>query len=49
MARLGLRRNEKESLNDMAPRVLIADKLSPTAVQIFRDRGIETEVKYGTA
>jgi D-3-phosphoglycerate dehydrogenase len=31
----------------MAPRVLIADKLSPTAVQIFRDRGIETEVKTG--
>jgi D-3-phosphoglycerate dehydrogenase len=31
----------------MAPRVLIADKLSPTAVQIFKDRGIETEVKIG--
>ncbi len=31
----------------MAPRVLIADKLSPTAVQIFKDRGIETEVKTG--
>ncbi len=31
----------------MPPRVLIADKLSPTAVQIFKDRGIETEVKTG--
>ena len=27
----------------MAPRVLISDKLSPTAVQIFRDRGIEVD------
>ena len=25
----------------MAPKVLVSDKLSPTAVQIFRDRGIE--------
>ncbi|HXL68544.1 MAG TPA: phosphoglycerate dehydrogenase [Xanthobacteraceae bacterium] len=31
----------------MASRVLIADKLSPTAVQIFKDRGIETDVKTG--
>jgi D-3-phosphoglycerate dehydrogenase len=31
----------------MAPRVLIADKLSPTAVQIFKDRGVETDVKAG--
>ncbi len=31
----------------MAPRVLIADKLSPTAVQIFKDRGVETNVKTG--
>jgi D-3-phosphoglycerate dehydrogenase len=31
----------------MAPRVLIADKLSPTAVQIFKDRGVETDVKIG--
>jgi len=29
----------------MAPRVLISDKLSPAAVQIFADRGIETVVK----
>lgn len=27
----------------MAPRVLISDKLSPTAVQIFRDRGVEVD------
>ncbi len=27
----------------MAPRVLISDKLSPTAVQIFRDRGLEVD------
>jgi D-3-phosphoglycerate dehydrogenase / 2-oxoglutarate reductase len=31
----------------MAPRVLIADKLSSAAAQIFRDRGIETDVKTG--
>ena len=31
----------------MSPRVLIADKLSPTAVQIFKDRGIETDVETG--
>jgi D-3-phosphoglycerate dehydrogenase len=30
-----------------SPRVLIADKLSSAAVQIFKDRGIETEVKVG--
>ncbi|MFC4623646.1 phosphoglycerate dehydrogenase [Daeguia caeni] len=27
----------------MAPRVLVSDKLSPTAIQIFRDRGIEVD------
>ncbi len=27
------------------PKVLISDKLSPAAVQIFKDRGIETDVK----
>src|SRR3982750_4977110 len=27
----------------MAPRVLVSDKLSPTAVQIFKDRGIEVD------
>jgi D-3-phosphoglycerate dehydrogenase len=29
------------------PRVLISDKLSPAAIQVFVDRGIETEVKVG--
>ncbi len=29
------------------PRVLISDKLSPAAVQIFKDRGIEVDVKIG--
>ncbi len=27
----------------MAPKVLVSDKLSPTAVQIFRDRGVEVD------
>ncbi|MFT6075144.1 MAG: D-3-phosphoglycerate dehydrogenase, partial [Yoonia sp.] len=27
----------------MAPRVLISDKLSPAAVQIFKDRGIDVD------
>ena len=31
----------------MAPRVLISDKLSPAAVAIFRDRGVEVDVKPG--
>ena len=31
----------------MAPRVLISDKLSPRAKQIFEDNGIETDVKVG--
>jgi D-3-phosphoglycerate dehydrogenase len=31
----------------MAPRVLIADQLSPAAVAIFEERGIETDVKVG--
>jgi D-3-phosphoglycerate dehydrogenase len=30
-----------------APRVLIADQLSPAAVAIFRERGVETDVKVG--
>ena len=29
------------------PRVLISDKLSPAAVEIFRTRGIEVDVKAG--
>ncbi len=31
----------------MAPRVLIADALSPAAVQIFKERGIAADVKVG--
>ncbi len=31
----------------MAPRVLISDKLSPAAIAIFRERGIETDFKPG--
>ncbi|MGO8954954.1 MAG: phosphoglycerate dehydrogenase, partial [Rhodomicrobium sp.] len=30
-----------------APRVLIADKLSPAAAGIFTDRGIVTDTKIG--
>jgi D-3-phosphoglycerate dehydrogenase / 2-oxoglutarate reductase len=29
----------------MAPRVLISDKLSEAAVQIFRDRGVEVKIR----
>jgi D-3-phosphoglycerate dehydrogenase / 2-oxoglutarate reductase len=29
----------------MAPRVLVSDKISPAAVQIFRDRGVEVDYK----
>src|SRR5947209_1564555 len=31
----------------MAPKVLIADKLSPAAVQIFRDRGVAVDAETG--
>jgi len=31
----------------MAPKVLISDKLSPAAVQIFKDRGVDVDVKSG--
>src|SRR6056297_2279355 len=31
----------KQGVPDMAPKVLVSDKLSETAVQIFRDRGID--------
>ena len=31
----------------MAPRVLIADKLSPAAVDIFRNRGVDFDIKTG--
>jgi D-3-phosphoglycerate dehydrogenase len=31
----------------MAPRVLIADKLSPAAVDIFKNRGVDFDIKVG--
>jgi len=31
------------------PKVLIADKLSPAALQIFKERGVEADVKTGLA
>ena len=31
----------------MAPKVLVSDKLSETAVQIFRDRGIDVDFRTG--
>ena len=31
----------------MSPRVLIADQLSPAAVAIFKQRGVDTDVKVG--
>src|ERR1700680_83934 len=31
----------------MAPKVLISDKLSAAAVQIFRERGVEADIKVG--
>jgi D-3-phosphoglycerate dehydrogenase len=32
-----------------APRVLIADQLSPAAVAIFKERGVDADVKVGLA
>jgi D-3-phosphoglycerate dehydrogenase / 2-oxoglutarate reductase len=29
------------------PRVLIADKLSPQAIEVFKQRGVEADVKVG--
>jgi len=29
------------------PKVLISDALSPAAVQIFKDRGVEVDMKVG--
>ena len=31
----------------MTPKVLISDKLSPAAVQIFKDRGVAVDVQAG--
>src|SRR6185295_6961085 len=36
-----------EESNQMSPRVLIADQLSPAAVASFQERGVETDVKAG--
>ncbi|HEY8947573.1 MAG TPA: phosphoglycerate dehydrogenase [Rhizomicrobium sp.] len=44
MARLGL--GASEGVNPM-PKVLIADKLSPAAVAIFKERGVEADVLPG--
>ena len=38
-----LRRRSSNSNDTMAPKVLISDALSPAAVQIFKDRGIEVD------
>ena len=32
----------------MPPRVLIADKLSPAALDIFKARGVQADVKTGS-
>src|SRR6476646_7677484 len=34
-------------MENMMPKVLISDKLSPAAVAIFKERGIETDIKTG--
>ena len=31
----------------MPPRVLIADKLSPAAIEIFKQRGVDADLKTG--
>src|SRR3954468_21686147 len=40
-------RSSTESQGDPMPKVLIADKLSPAAVAIFQERGVEADVKTG--
>src|ERR1700691_3900998 len=39
----------KPSKAPSMPKVLLADKLSPAAVAIFRERGVEADVKTGLA
>src|SRR6266446_3177254 len=39
--------SSKSTGNTMAPRVLISDALSPAAVQIFKDRGVDVEFQPG--
>src|SRR5471030_2298042 len=44
----GREENKKPSKDPpMPPRVLIADQLSPAALEIFRQRGVEADVKVG--
>ncbi len=43
MGRLPILPNPKHKDRTMAPRVLVSDELSETAVQIFRDRGVEVD------
>jgi D-3-phosphoglycerate dehydrogenase / 2-oxoglutarate reductase len=48
VARLGLRQEQGRPAeggvkHNMSPRVLISDALSPAAVQIFKDRGVEVD------
>src|SRR5260221_4122200 len=40
-------RSPRWSRKPMSPRVLIADQLSPAAVGIFRERGVDTDMKVG--
>ena len=49
MARLGLGQRASRDGGGVKPmpRVLISDKLSPAAVAIFCERGIEADVKTG--
>ena len=52
MARLGLGRNVRspeQELRDAMPKVLIADKMSPRAAEVFRERGVEVDVDTGLA
>src|SRR5206468_5605473 len=46
VARLGLCRDCEKGMIAM-PKVLIADELSPAAVQVFRHRGVEVDEKIG--
>ena len=42
LAAIDLHRNRRSNIHDK-PKVLISDALSPAAVQIFKDRGIEVD------
>src|SRR5579871_2007206 len=53
LARLGVRhrggRAAGGGVGAMAPKVLISDKLSPAAIDIFKSRGVDADVKTGLA